>query len=227
MAKIINSILPAVIVLAMPNFGVGSRAAAAEKAGNPQYNEYDVKAAFLYNFIKFAEWPADKLAEPNTLAIGILGENPFGKAFENIKGKTVQNRKVVIKQFGKFSELCKDTAKDKTKYCANAQSLRQCHLLFICKSEQPYFEQIMGTISEAGVLTVGENEGFLEAGGIINFVPNAEKAVFEINLTVAKKEKIRISSQVLRLARRVIGAETGRQFETESLFARLVCLKEQ
>lgn len=198
---------------------------AREDSAPVQYEEYQVKAAFLYNFIKFAEWPADKFAEPNTLTIGILGEDPFGNAFEAIKGKTFQNRKLVIKQFGKFSDLCKDTVEDKTKYCANAQSLRQCHLLFICKSEQPYFEQIIGTISNAGVLTVGENDGFLEAGGIINFVPNVEKPAFEINLTVAKKEKIRISSQVLRLARRVIGVESGKQLETGPVFARLVSLK--
>ncbi len=198
---------------------------AREDSAPLQYEEHQVKAAFLYNFIKFTDWPADKFAEPNTLAIGILGEDPFGNAFETIKGKTIQNRKLVIKQFGKFSDLCKDTIGDANVPCFKAEDLRKCHLLFVSKSEKQHFEKIIKAVSGASVLTIGENDGFLEAGGIINFIPKVETLAFEINMTASKQEGLRISSQVLRLALRVIGAESGKQLEIGPVFARLVSLK--
>ena len=71
--------------------------------------EYKVKAAFLYNFIKFVEWPKEKVADSNMITIGIIGKNPFGKAFEPLKDKQVKDKRVVIKHFKSFEESKQST----------------------------------------------------------------------------------------------------------------------
>jgi hypothetical protein len=87
----------------------GSAVCAQKDSGSVSYREYDVKAAFLYNFIKFTDWPEGKPAESNMIIIGILGQDQFGNSFDTIKNKTIDNKKLVIKRFGKFANLCKDS----------------------------------------------------------------------------------------------------------------------
>jgi hypothetical protein len=179
-------------------------AVSKNRSGDIQFSEYQVKAAFLYNFIKFTDWPVNKAAEPNKITIGILGENPFGDSFNAVRNKPIGNKVLVITQLGKFSDLCKDTSDKDKNPCEGLVAMRKCHVLFVCKSERPNLEQIITAVSDNSVLTVGECEGFLEAGGTINFIQKADKLVFEINASAAKTAKIRISSSVLRLATRVL-----------------------
>jgi hypothetical protein len=167
------------------------------QADSKSSREYQVKAAFLYNFIKFIDWPEEKLnEEEESITIGIIGKDPFGNAFEPIKNKKVKNRKVVIKRFDRYKG-----PKDSNE---QIKSIRQCHLLYICPSEKEKTREIINLIKEHSVLTVGEIKPFLQYEGVINFLMDDNKVQFEINKTAAEEAKLQIRSKLLRLAKRVI-----------------------
>ncbi len=168
-------------------------------------SEYQVKAAFLYNFIKFVDWPQKKAANNNeSFTIGIIGKDPFGEAFTPIKGKKIKNRNVIVKQFDTFEELKKSSKGDKSKLNEKIQAIKKCHLLFICTSEKKNLKEIINLVKEDGVLTVGEMPNFIESGGITNFLLEDKKVRFEINVTAAKRAGLKIRSQLLRMAKRLI-----------------------
>lgn len=173
--------------------------------------EYQVKAGFLYNFIKFVDWPKEKVAESNEpVTIGIVGKDPFGNAFAPVKDKEDKGRKVLIKRFKPIEELKKSGEKDKSLLEREIESLRKCHLLFICSSEEKSINEIINSVKDHSVLTIGDMQGFLESGGIINFIMEEKKVRFEINMTAAKRAKLKIRSQLLRLAKRVVGDDGGK-----------------
>jgi hypothetical protein len=156
---------------------------AARAQGN-QISEYQVKAAFLFNFVKFVEWPSDSFPAAETpIIIGVFGTNPFGGDLDAvIHNKTVNNRPIEIRQLHLMSE------------CTN------CHVLFISGMVKKRVGEVLSTVGNASVLTVGESDGFTEAGGIINFVREGNKFRFQINAEAAKKAKLKISSKLLGLA---------------------------
>ena len=156
------------------------------RAQSAMQREYEIKAAYLYNFINYVGWPADALpAEGGTITVGILGENPFGSALEPLKGKEIKGRKLAIRQV--------ESAKD----------LEQCQIVFICSSEKSRLPEILGQLKDARVLTVSEVDGFAERGGMINFISERNKVRFEINTDAAKRTGLTISSELLKLARLV------------------------
>jgi hypothetical protein len=174
-------------------------------ADSKQNREEQIKAAFLYNFIKFVDWPKEKMADSNEpIIIGIIGKDPFGDAFEPIKDKKIKGRGVVIKRFKSFEEIKKSSEKDKSEFGRKIESLKKCHLLFICSSEKKNLREIIKALKDSPVLTVGETAGFLEAGGTIKFLMEEKKIRFEINVTAAEQAKLKIRSQLLRLAKRVL-----------------------
>jgi len=148
-------------------------------------DEYQVKAAFLYNFAKFVEWPAQAFRDRSTpFTICVLGQNPFGPALEAaIDGKVVEDRKLVVRQF------------------ADVRQVSGCHILFVSSSERKLLRSILGEIKESGVLTVGETDGFTVEGGVVNLLVEGGRVRFEINLDAAGQQKLRISSKLLSLAR--------------------------
>jgi hypothetical protein len=166
--------------------------------------EHQIKAAFLYNFAQFTDWPKGKAAEPNTITIGLLGGYPFGDAFDPIKNKTVKDKRLIIRDLGRFRQSFSQDDAGKLQFANYIEQLRKCHILFICDSERENFREIIDAIKGYDVLTVGETDDFLNLGGIITFIPGTEKPVFEVNLNACEQEKLRISSKVLRLARTVI-----------------------
>ena len=144
-----------------------------------------MKAAFLYNFAKFVEWPGDPDA---SLILGILGDDPFGAAIDQlVAGKTVNGRALAVKRL-KWG-----------------QDLRQCQILFISSSEQKRLPQIIASLRGASVLTVGETDAFLSSGGIIRFVLEGSKVRFEINAGAAEQAHLKLSSKLLALAKNVTG----------------------
>jgi len=151
-------------------------------------SEYQVKAAFLYNFIKFIEWPAGTfVADDSPITIGVVGENSIGGDLAaTVKGKTVNGRPLVIKSFG--------SAKD--------AGLKNCQMVFIAKSERKRIDEIMAALKGTSVLTVSESEGFLDAGGMINFVMEGNRVRFEINDAAVKQSGLLISSKLLSLSKR-------------------------
>jgi hypothetical protein len=160
---------------------------------------YKVKAAFLYNFIQFIEWPKEKMADTGKpVVIGVLGKDPFGNSLETITDKKLKGKDVIIKRFKSFEEL-KKTA-DKNELDQQVKAMGECHLLFICSSEKGCLSEILTPIKKYSVLTVGELDGFMDNGGIINFVIVDNKIRFDINTVAAKESNLQISSQLLRLA---------------------------
>lgn len=175
------------------------------RAGSAAGHEYQIKAAFLYNFTMFVDWPKEKMADSNEpIIIGIIGKDPFGNAFEPIKSKLARERKVIIKRLEGLKELKKSGKKDTTELNQEIDAIKKCHLLFICRSEQKKLREIIDLVKGHSVLTIGDMPGFLEASGIINFVMEEKKVRFEINLTAAKQAKLQISSKLLRLAKRIV-----------------------
>jgi hypothetical protein len=171
------------------------------RADSEKSKEYQIKAAFLYNFINFVDWPKEKTTDNNDLiTIGIIGRDPFGKAFEPLKNKQAKGKKVLIKRYIslKESKLSKD----------QVEGIRKCHLLFVCRSEKEQFRSIINIVKDQNVLIVGDMNNFLKSGGMVNFVIEEQKIRFEINNNAAKQAKLNIRSKLLRLAKKVIGEET-------------------
>lgn len=180
------------------------------RAESAPAREYQIKAAFIYNFTKFVDWPKEKAADSsNVITIGIIGKDPFGKAFDPIEGRKVKNRRVAVKRFKGFKELTGSAGKDTGRLEREIKALRKCHVLFVCSSEKKQRKQIFESVKGRGVLTVGDVGGFLETGGVINFFISEGKVRFEINVTAARQAKLKIRSQLLRLARRVVEKDTA------------------
>jgi hypothetical protein len=202
-----------VLVLALFVIPIMSEA----KAETTASREYQVKAAFLYNFIMFVEWPAEKMADINDpIIVGIIGSDPFGDAFDPVKDKKVKGKNVVIKRFKGIEEL-KTGGSDKSKPHPQIEAIRECHVLFICSSEKTHLKEIISLIENDNVLTVSDVENFLDAGGIINFVMEEKKVQFEISVVSCEKANLKISSKLLRLAKRVVqeGADEKNQKHAE------------
>ena len=148
-------------------------------------NEYQVKAAFLYNFAKFVDWPGEAFSDGSApLIIGVIGNDPFGGALDQaINGKNIGGRQMTVRRL-KWG-----------------QDLRSCHILFISSSERQHLPQIIQSLRGASVLTVGDMGQFNQQGGIINFILEASKVRFEINSRGADQARLRISSKLLALAK--------------------------
>ena len=173
---------------------------AQEQTNSSQVLEYKIKAAFLFNFIKFVDWPKEKANIDKATIIGIIGKNNFGDAFDPVKDKKVKGQESEIIYFKSYDEL----VKNKIKLEQASEEMKKCHLLFICSSEKDNIVDILNIVKNNNVLTVGETKDFLESNGIINFILEDNKVRFEINLISARESKLIIRSQLLRLAQRVI-----------------------
>lgn len=152
--------------------------------------EYQIKAAFLYNFAKFVEWPAQSSATTERpIVIGVLATNPFGDELKNIvHGRRINGRSLTVKVVRSPAEA---VAVD---------------LLFIPDGQEKLWDIMKDKLSHAGVLTVGESHHFLSLGGIIGFVLEGEKVRFSINLAAASESGLKISAQLLKLATSVSGS---------------------
>ena len=151
-------------------------------------SEYQVKAAYLYNFSKFVEWPARAFASPVApIRLCVLKDQAFESELNQVvKGKVVGGRAVTV--------VPVQTAE---------QSLG-CQILFIASSQDKQSRQIIDTLRNSSVLTVGESEGFVEKGGIINFVLQDDRVQLEVNHKAATQAGLHISSRLLSVAKRVI-----------------------
>jgi YfiR/HmsC-like len=146
-------------------------------------NEYQVKAAFIFNFAKFVEWPSDAFFDGGTLVVGVVGDDPFGGALDQLNGNTVNGRRLQIKRM-RWSD-----------------NLRACQILFISGSEGKHLGKIMETIKGTSILTIGEMPQFNQSGGMIRFVIQNNKVRFEINAAAAGQARLRISSKLLALSK--------------------------
>ncbi len=166
-----------IFILCMSTFGMG-RAGAQSK-------EYQLKAAFLYNFAQFVKWPSSSFAADNApFYIGILGDDPFGGAIEKIiQGESIDNHKLVILR------------------SRNVEDLKDCQLLFISKSEEDHVAKILFKLDARPILLVSEIDGFAQSGGVINLYLQGGKVRFGINPNAAQRRGLKVSSQLLSLGR--------------------------
>jgi len=153
-------------------------------ARGQQTQESQVKAAFLYNFVKFVEWPSQAFKTPmDPIVLCVLGHNPIGNALEEvIRGKSIGGRALAFRQVG------------------DAQEASTCQILFVSSSEGKRFRTLAGDLKSAGILTVGDAQGFAAEGGMINFKLDGGHVRFEINVDAAEHEQLHISSKLLSLA---------------------------
>jgi hypothetical protein len=150
----------------------------------PQLEEYQVKAAFLYNFAKFVEWPPRDFKDAaDPIAVCIAGETPiYGQLDSAVNGKIAGNRSFAVRQV------------------SDAQHSEGCHILFIGLTERKRIPAFLAGVRKWGILTVGETPEFIADGGVVNFKLEGGKVRFQINAEAADEEQLHISSKLLSLA---------------------------
>ena len=145
--------------------------------------EYQVKAAFLFNFAKFVEWPNQAFPRADTSFTICLAGDPFQGAVEQtIEGERLEGRALVVRRV------------------APGDSVRECHLLYVSQSEARRAPEIISAARNLPILTVGEPDDFINAGGMIRFTESGHRIKFQINPDAAERASLRVSSKLLRLA---------------------------
>lgn len=146
--------------------------------------EFQIKATFLANIPKFVEWPADSFATIDApLVIGVLGPRLFGDRLALwVKGRKINGRNLVVLQV--------DTV----------EAAQASHLLYVSNAANPRFWLMRNELQGSAILTVGESATFIAAGGSIRFVPVGDRLRFEINMSAAERARLKISSQLQKLA---------------------------
>jgi len=155
----------------------------------PFLEEYRIKAATLYQFGNYVEWPDNAIpGAGSTFVIGILGEDPFGAALETtVRGRSIHKKRIVIRRFPEIDDLL------------------PCHILFISRSEERRLPEIFRRLRGARTLTVSEIVPFLRRGGMIRLVTEDKRVRFEINPGPARWAKLKISARLLRLSNVPLG----------------------
>ena len=151
-------------------------------AGTP--HEHAVKAAYLYRFSFFVEWPGTAFAsDASPLVIGVIGRDPFKAALDRtLKGKTMKGRSVKTRRF------------------ADPGMIENCHILYVGDEDGKMVEKVLRRVRGEPTLVVGNGKDFLARGGIIQFVEQSERIRFRIDNAAARRVGLRISSKLLQLA---------------------------
>ena len=156
-------------------------------AAEPPFEHYKLKAAYLYNFSKFVYWPPATLREAaGTIGICVLGDDDLANELEGIiKVNAAGDRKMAVRRV------------------KHQDAENTCQILFIGRSVDDRYRAIITSLKSGPVLTVGDDENFLRAGGMIKFQLEDRKVRFEVNLDAVEKSSIRVSSKILKLAKAV------------------------
>jgi hypothetical protein len=146
--------------------------------------EYEVKAAFIYNFAKYVQWPSSAADSTGPVVIAVIGKDPFGSILDDVmSGQTVGRRTIVIRRFQRIDDVA------------------ACNILFISSSERPNVQRIFDVLRHAPVLTIGDMDRFAEQGGMINLFAENNRIRFEMNLDAMQRVGLKAGSQLYRLAR--------------------------
>jgi hypothetical protein len=174
--------IPPALILAALAAGPGRLGAAEEEAV-----EYAVKAAFLVNFTKFVEWPAGSFPDAKApFVMGILGKDPFGKIIDAaVVGKKTGAREITLRRL------------------EGTRGIEACHILFIASSEAGRREEIRRACAGKPILTVAEFPDFAETEGTVEFVKQDNKVRLEINIDNAREARLKVSANLLRIARTI------------------------
>ena len=146
--------------------------------------EYEVKAAFLYNFAKYVQWPSSARSDTNgPFVIGVLGKDPFGPILDRaMNGQSVQGRVIVVRRFVRIEEI-------------------ECDLLFVSSSENRNLQKIFDALHRRAVLTVGDSHQFAELGGMFNLTTEENRIHFDMNPEAIQRAGLKAGSQLFRFAR--------------------------
>ena len=152
-------------------------------AQSPPRSEYEIKAAYLFTFGRFVEWPERPPRDESSFTICVLGTDPFGKVLDmTVAGATLRGRKVGARRVG------------------DPEDASGCHIVFVGASEERRMAAVVQTLTQAGVLTVSDVPQFAARGGMIQFVTAANRVRFEINLQSARSAGLTMSSELLKVA---------------------------
>jgi hypothetical protein len=147
--------------------------------------EYAVKAAYIYNFAKFVQFPANSVG--SKFVIGVLGDNPFEDELNaEFDGKQVGGRRVVIKRLDSL------------------QALRSCNVVYISPSEDQRIDDIVAILKGQPILTIADSSGYISKGVMINMTVENNRVRFDVNLSSSRTAGLEISSRLLSLARGVV-----------------------
>jgi hypothetical protein len=153
-----------------------------------------LKAAFLYNFAKFATWPAATLASGQRLSLCVVGDDGVADALERtIRGYSIEDHELVVTVMGP------------------EEPATACHLLYVSASHLKRAESVLASLKEAPVLTVSDAENFAESAGIAQLIVQRNQIRFAINAEAASRARVRLSSKLLRLSHPVSGGTNGRR----------------
>lgn len=152
-------------------------------------DEYRIKAAFLFNFAKFVQWPPQAYQnDPEHQVFCVFGADPFGPVLDHtLAGKQVEGRSVVVRRV------------------QDREELRRCQLVFVAAAEGELLPEILTSLGNSPVLLVGDDPDFVRDGGAISFVLRKGHVRFAINPKAAQQARLKIDAQLLDLAEIVKG----------------------
>ena len=154
-------------------------------------SDAQVKAAYMLNFARFIEWPANRLPAGAPLRICVLGPDPLGLTLGALEGRTIQGHEVQARQVDGLEQAA------------------ECHMLFIPESEHRRLPTVLHWVANKGVLTISDIDGFVQQGGGIGFVLEDNRVRFNIHQGVLVRDNLRASAQLLKLGRQVIGLRSN------------------
>jgi len=153
-------------------------------AQNPKPTDYDVKAAYLYNFGRFVEWPENVAAtRSGSFTICVLGQDPIRRSLDaTLAGETIGGKTIVAKRI------------------SSAEESGICQILFLSRTDDSRLNKIIADLDKMAVLTVSDMPQFVKRGGMIQFVLEGKKVRFEVNLTATQHVGLTLSSELLKVA---------------------------
>jgi hypothetical protein len=150
--------------------------------------ESQVKAAYLYNFGKFVRWQSDRTVSLGSFDICVLGKDPFGAVLDStVAGESIDRKQITARRIAKV------------------QDAGSCSILFVSSSEEGRLSSILTSVQSLSVLTVSDVPHFAERGGMIGFVQQEDRVRFEVNRSAAEQGHLVLSSELLKVAVKVLG----------------------
>lgn len=170
-----------------------SARASLPASNNKIFSEYRLKAVYLYNLLKFVQWPAEKCGVEgiHPQKIVVIGKAPFKNALRELQStlERTKNKHLTITFVGPYKE---------------GMDLQGCSLLFICESEKKNFSKIIKAVGDQPMLTVADNNDFIQAGGMITLMSQHNKLRWTINRDSTQRSGLRLSAKLLDIAVKII-----------------------
>jgi hypothetical protein len=175
--------------------GLGLLGGARGAASSPRPSEYAVKAAFLYQFLRFSSHPVtpSRTRDPGDCRICVLGSDPFGAALEDaVRGKTAREKPISVRRSSQVSDL------------------EPCALVFVAAGAMPYLPRILQRLRGTGSLTVGDSRDFARVGGMVGLFVDGARVRFAVDERTARAEDVVFSSLLLTVAAEHASGTGGR-----------------